>query len=80
MAWINGRVTERKQGDSIGTVSADWDESGEVVFTYSEMIDTSKQAQKNSFKTNANNAKDAYLARKAKEDALGTQITTFLNS
>lgn len=80
MAWINGRVTERKQGDSIGVVSADWEEASEVVFTYSELIDTSKTAQKNSFKTNANNAKDAYLTRKSKEDALGTQITTFLNS
>jgi hypothetical protein len=80
MAWINGRVTERKQGDSIGLVSADWEVDSEVVFTYSALIDTSKTAQKNKYKTDANNAKDAYLARKSKEDALGAQITTFLNS
>ena len=80
MSWINGRVTERKQGDSIGLVSADWEVDAEVIYTYSEIIDTSKTAQKNQFKINANNAKDAYLARQAKEDTLGTQITNFLNS
>ena len=82
MTWINGRFTEDEQDNSKGWVSIDWEEVlGEgPVFTFRKHLDTTSNGIKNDFKTKANEAKDAFLAKQSKEDGIGPTITTFMNA
>ena len=80
MAWVNGSFKEDEQDNSKGWVSVDWDEAGTVVFTYRQHIDTTNNGIKTQFKTNANAAKNTFLAKQAKEANIGNIITTFMNA
>lgn len=83
MAFTSVTVSERKQGDSIGTITAEWTEGiGEdaVVYTYSETFDFSASENRTAFKANAIAYKDAQIAKKTKESNMETTILTFLNS
>ena len=80
MTWANGRISERKQGDDIGTVSCDWVVNTEILYTHSKTFSFKVVAERNKFKTEANLAKDKAMARITKQDTYSTQIDTFMNA
>jgi len=82
MTWINGSFTEDEQDNSKGWVSVEWEEVLDegAVFTFKRHLDTTKTGIKNAFKTKANAAKDAFLAKQIKQDGIGAAITTFMNA
>ena len=82
MAWINGKFSEDEQDNSKGWVSIEWEAvQGEgSVFSFRRHLDTKSTGIKNTFKTQANTAKDAYLAKQGKQDTIGTTLTTFMNA
>ena len=77
--WKNSRITERKGNPNVSRVSSDWVIDEVVLYTHSKLVDTTDTAERDLFKLEANQAKDAYLAKVARESALSTQIDNFLN-
>jgi len=82
MAWINGNFKEDEQDNSKGYLSIEWEEvEGEgSVFPFRRHLDSKTAGAKNKFKIAANKKKNAFLAKKAKQDTISTTLTTFMNS
>ena len=78
MAFTKVTVSERTQGDSIGTITAEWTE-GEDVYFYSESFDFGVPANRTIFKANAIASKDEQIAKKSKEGGMEATILNFLN-
>ena len=78
--WSNGRLTEREQGDDIGTVSVDWIVDEDTTITFSDLISFKNTAARNKFKADATAYKNSELARLTKQDTIGAQIVTFMNA
>ena len=76
--WANGRMSERPQDDDIGTVSVDWVINDVVICTYSALINSKNDKVK--FKAGAIKYKDNFIAREAKQDTIGNQITNYMNN
>jgi len=80
MAWSNGRLTEREQGDGIGRVSIDWVVDENRTITYSDLFAFKDETLKNKFKADAEVFKDRQIAKLSKQDSIGVAITTFMNT
>ena len=78
--WDNVKFTEDEQDNSKGTVSMDWVVVDLVLYSFSQHIDTTKAGIKTAFKTKANADKDAFLAKKTKQDNISAIIKTYMNA
>ena len=78
--WENGKFIEREQDDGLGHATVEWVVETEVLFTFTRYVDSNSAQDKALFKVKANEAKDAFLAKKTEEDNLGTAITNYMNA